>query len=231
MSHARNLIALALVLLGTFAGNAVGQAEPPEGPVVLITGSNRGIGLEFARQYAEAGWNVIATARSPDAATDLHVLAEEHPRVRIERLDVTDAEQVGTLARKYEAWPIDVLLNNAGVLGSATGQSLTVLDEDEFQRVMAVNAFAPLRVTQAFLDHVARSDQKEGRDDHERLRIVGARGAWGRRIPARIRVLPRQQGGREHGDARRPRLRCRSRRSVRAVHASFHGERHGPGGP
>ena len=158
MSRSTALLVLVLAM-GTSVASA--QPEEPEGPVVLVTGSNRGIGFEFARQYAESGWNVIATARNPDGAQDLHDLARRFPKVWVERLDVTDVGQIRTLAEKYDGWPIDVLLNNAGVLGSASGQSMEELDSDEFHRVMTINAFGPLKVTQAFLDHVARSDQKK----------------------------------------------------------------------
>ena len=161
MGHVSRMTSLFFLSLTMAALPVGGQEAPIDGPVVLVTGSNRGIGFEFARQYAEAGWNVIATARDPDRAADLHRLAEQHPKLRIERLDVTDVGQIEALARKYDGWPIDVLLNNAGVLGSASGQSMGELDGDEFQRVMAVNAFGPLKVAQAFLDHVARSDQKK----------------------------------------------------------------------
>lgn len=162
MTQIRRMTSLLLLLvLGTGAPVLVAQEGPGDGPVVLVTGSNRGIGFEFVRQYAELGWNVIATARTPDRATDLQSLAGEYPNVRVERLDVTDVGQIQALARKYDGWSIDVLLNNAGVLGSASGQAMDGLDSDEFHRVMAVNAFGPLKVTQAFLDHVARSDQKK----------------------------------------------------------------------
>jgi NAD(P)-dependent dehydrogenase (short-subunit alcohol dehydrogenase family) len=104
---------------------------------------------------------VIATARSPDAAEDLHALATEHPRVAIEYLDVTDHPGIDSLARRYHGRPIDVLINNAGVLGDRDLQRLDTLDFDEFQAVMAVNTFGPLRVSRAFLDHVAASDQRK----------------------------------------------------------------------
>lgn len=149
---------------------AAGQTAPPSdlasqeavaSPTVLITGSNRGIGLEFARQYAQSGWSVIATARNPDDAADLHALVADHPNVSIERLDVTDHAGIDALAERYAGRPIDVLINNAGVLGSLESQRLETLDYEEFQHVMAVNVFGPLRVSQAFLDHVAASVQKK----------------------------------------------------------------------
>ena len=69
-----------------------------DSPTVFITGSNRGIGLAFARHYAAQGWNVIATARSPERADDLQLLQKKHPQVAIERLDVTSLEQIEALA-------------------------------------------------------------------------------------------------------------------------------------
>jgi NAD(P)-dependent dehydrogenase (short-subunit alcohol dehydrogenase family) len=89
-----------------------------ESPTVLITGSNRGIGLEFVRQYAERGWQVIATCRNPEAANDLQAIAAEYDKVRLEPLDVTDHDGVDALAKKYANSTIDVLLNNAALLGS-----------------------------------------------------------------------------------------------------------------
>jgi NAD(P)-dependent dehydrogenase (short-subunit alcohol dehydrogenase family) len=90
-----------------------------EATTVLITGSNRGIGLEFARQYAEKGWDVIATSRSPANDDELQALAAQYDNLRIEALDVSDHGQIDALAKKLEGTPIDVLLNNAGILASA----------------------------------------------------------------------------------------------------------------
>ena len=75
-------------------------------PTVLITGSNRGIGLEFTRQYAERGWNVIATARNPETAAELNELAGKHDRIVVEQLDVTDFGRVDELAEIYADTPI-----------------------------------------------------------------------------------------------------------------------------
>lgn len=68
----------------------------------LVTGSNRGIGLEFVAQYAAAGWDVIATSRSPDDDADLQALAAHHSNITIEALDVTNLEQISALAAKYD---------------------------------------------------------------------------------------------------------------------------------
>ncbi len=119
---------------------------------VLITGANRGIGLEFSRQYRAAGWNVIATAREPAAAKELIALGEG---VRIEKLDVTLAESIAALAKSLEKQPIDLLINNAGLgVGLDGGPRLPDLKMDEFEKVMRTNAFGPVRVTQALLPNL-----------------------------------------------------------------------------
>ena len=85
---------------------------------IFITGSNRGIGLEFVRQYAADGAEVIATCRNPSEAHDLQEIANASDgRVLIEQLDVMDPENIKVLAKKYEGKPIDILINNAGVIG------------------------------------------------------------------------------------------------------------------
>ncbi len=129
-------------------------------PTVLITGSNRGLGLEFARQYAAKGWNVIATCRKPDEAPGLQALAAKHDQVVIEKIDVTLDEDVNAVASKYKDQPIDVLLNNAGIYGTLEKQTLGSFDFEELQRVLDVNTIGGLRVASGFLPHVLASDQK-----------------------------------------------------------------------
>jgi NAD(P)-dependent dehydrogenase (short-subunit alcohol dehydrogenase family) len=128
---------------------------------VLVTGSNRGIGLQLVTQYAEDGWDVIATSRSPHDDDDLNALAELHDNVAVEQLDVTDMDSIAALAAKYRGRPIDVLINNAGLLGGRPGQEWGNLDPEVFQQVMAVNVFGPHKVSEAFADNVAASDQKK----------------------------------------------------------------------
>jgi NAD(P)-dependent dehydrogenase (short-subunit alcohol dehydrogenase family) len=128
---------------------------------VLITGANRGLGLEFAKQYAARGWTVIATARDTATAIALAQLAADGGKVVIEQLDVTDRAAIGLLATKYRGTPIDVLLNNAGVLGDVQAQTLGSLDAAQFQDVMAVNVYGVLAMTEAFRAHVAASREKK----------------------------------------------------------------------
>lgn len=130
-------------------------------PTVLITGSNRGIGLEFARRYAERGWRVLATCRSPAAASELQVLAKKFPLLSVETLDVLDHVGVDALAQQFAALPIDVLLNNAGIGGGGDNQLFTRLNYDVFYEVMAVNAVGPIKVCEAFLKNVQASGQKK----------------------------------------------------------------------
>ena len=130
-------------------------------PTVLITGANRGIGLEFTRQYAERGWNVIATARKPEKADDLQAIAAGNPRVVIEQLDVTDFDRVDELAEKYRDTPIDVLLNNAGISGGSDRQYFLDMQWDVWEQVHRVNAIAPVKISEAFYPHLIASREKK----------------------------------------------------------------------
>jgi len=137
------------------------RAIEPGAPVVLITGSNRGIGLALARQFAAQGWNVIATCRTPATATDLKALAAANPRVVIEQLDVTDYDRIKALSAQYRDTPIDVLLNNAGISGGMKNESLGAINYAVFNHIMAVNAIAPIKMAESFMEQVAASDQKK----------------------------------------------------------------------
>lgn len=119
----------------------------------LVTGANRGLGLELARQLAARGEDVIATARDPDRAPELAGLG-----VQVELLDVSDAGSVGALVRRLEGRAIDVLVNNAGI--GVGRSSLGSLDYDELQRAFEVNALGPLRVAEALLDNLRRGERR-----------------------------------------------------------------------
>jgi NAD(P)-dependent dehydrogenase (short-subunit alcohol dehydrogenase family) len=127
---------------------------------VLITGANRGLGLEFARQYAAAGWRVFAGCRSPDRADDLRQLAAAHPgQVSLHPLDVQDHAQIEALARELRTEPIDILLNNAGLYGPGK-MVLGQIDYQAWAEVFAVNAMAPLKLAECFVENVARSQRR-----------------------------------------------------------------------
>jgi NAD(P)-dependent dehydrogenase (short-subunit alcohol dehydrogenase family) len=135
----------------------------PDKPTVLITGGNRGIGLEFVKQFTERGWNVIATARKPEQAEELNSLAKKHKSITVEQLDVTDHARIEALAAHYKGQPIDILLNNAGLTPryKTAFNPLSSIDFDIALKSLEVNAIGPLKMCQAFMDHVAASDQKK----------------------------------------------------------------------
>jgi NAD(P)-dependent dehydrogenase (short-subunit alcohol dehydrogenase family) len=149
---------VAMLLLGLLQ---VSTSLAADAPTVLITGASRGIGLELARQYADRGWQVIATARSPKEATALIAIAKEHSNVTIDALDVTDHAQIDALAAKYKGRSIDVLLNNAGIAGGPEAGTFGKLKYDEYEKVHAVNVVGPLKMAEAFLPNVAASQQKK----------------------------------------------------------------------
>ena len=140
---------------------SVAADSPPNPGTALVTGSDRGIGFALVQEFESRGWQVIATARDPAKSTELNAFAKDHPRVSVEKLDVTDTAGIDALAAKLKGRAIDALVNNAGVAGSFEGQQIDKLDQDEFVRVLRVNSYGPLRVSAAFLDHVAASKQKK----------------------------------------------------------------------
>ncbi|MHA1113433.1 MAG: SDR family oxidoreductase [Alphaproteobacteria bacterium] len=117
---------------------------------VLITGANRGLGLEFARQYAHAGWHVIATCRDPGAAEALGVLPGA---IEIHPLDVTDFAAVDALAGHLDGRHVDLLLNNAGTYGQCAAR-LGEIDYAAWEEVLRINALAPIRLAEAFRPHL-----------------------------------------------------------------------------
>lgn len=151
-------------LLLVFALAAAGAAAETgvDKPTVLITGSNRGIGLEFVRQLSARNWRVIATARDPEAATELQALAETDPDILVEYLDVTDHPGIDALAEKYRDQAIDILLLNAamGPTSQTAGRRLAKLDFDVARQSFEVNSIGPMKVAQAFMPNVEASQKK-----------------------------------------------------------------------
>ena len=153
-----NRIRMALLgaLLVISAGVSAAELKP-DTPTVFITGANRGIGLEFVRQFADRGWNIIATARKPAEAEDLNALAAASSQIVVEQLDVTDYARVEALAAQYAEQPIDILLSNAAITPryrSAFGRAEKV-DFDMARQSYEVNALAPLKLGATFMPLVA----------------------------------------------------------------------------
>lgn len=147
------------------AAASITSAAEVEGaavPTILITGANRGMGLELVRQSAERGWKVIATARNPSTAEDLKTLSKTHPNIIIEQLDVTDFARIDALAAAYQDQPIDMLVNNAGIAGTMTDQAFGQHSDWElFELMLRTNTMAPLKMAEAFLPHLLASEQKK----------------------------------------------------------------------
>lgn len=159
--HTRHIFRVLLPLFFLALGASVARAEDYQ-PTALITGSNRGIGLEYVRQYAARGWKVIATCRNPAEATELQALAKANPGVVVEKMDVTDFDQIDALAAKYKDKPIDVVANNAGFTGGMMSQMFgKKMDWPVFDQVLNTNVVGPLKVADAFLPNLLASQQKK----------------------------------------------------------------------
>jgi NAD(P)-dependent dehydrogenase (short-subunit alcohol dehydrogenase family) len=129
-------------------------------PSALITGANRGLGLEFARQYLADGWRVYAACRDPASASELHRLAEPgDDKLQLLAIDVTDPASIHAAATELDGQAIDILLNNAGIIGPR-GQTIGNIDYQAWAEVLAVNTMGPMRVSEAFVEHVGRSERK-----------------------------------------------------------------------
>jgi NAD(P)-dependent dehydrogenase (short-subunit alcohol dehydrogenase family) len=136
----------------------------------LISGANRGIGLEHARQALEGGGHVIAGSRDPAMADELQTLAGEFgSRLRLEALDVASPGSIEALAHRLKGIPVDVLINNAGIYGNpdapsypggVPAQSLTGMDYDLWERTLKINVIGPFRLTAALLPNLQLGESK-----------------------------------------------------------------------
>lgn len=129
-------------------------------PTLLITGANRGIGLELSKQYLQDGWNVIACCRNPKKSLDLQALHAAHKdSCHVQELDVKDIASIKALSKTLQRESIDVLLNNAGVYGYDAVQ-FGDTDKDAWNEAVAVNVIAPMKMMEYFVQNVANSDKK-----------------------------------------------------------------------
>ena len=158
-----------------------------DAPTVLITGANRGIGLELAKQYADKGWNVIATSRhvaGDPALAALTELASKHPQVALEKLDVSDTGTIRAVAEKYHDQSIDVVINNAAAVEATFAADMAAantpfekLDFDGARRDFDVNTLGAMRVAQSFLPNVEHSKQKKI------VSVTSSAGSFGKPLP------------------------------------------------
>lgn len=126
---------------------------------ILITGCNRGIGLEFVKQYAQDDWRVYATCRDPDSAQELQSLIKQYPSISIHALNVADEKEILALAQELADVKIDVILNNAGIFASESSQ-FGRIDKTVWLRSIEINTIAPLLMAQAFFDQLLSGSQK-----------------------------------------------------------------------
>ncbi|MGC2166805.1 MAG: SDR family oxidoreductase [Gallionella sp.] len=128
---------------------------------LLITGANRGLGLEFCSQYAADGWRVLACCREPGKADALTKLATRHPElIKLHALDVTNHAQIEQLAKMLSDELIDLLINNAGVYPAADRFGFGNTDYEQWMAAFKINTMAPLKMVEAFVKQIARGKLK-----------------------------------------------------------------------
>jgi len=127
---------------------------------LLITGANRGLGLEFTRQYAAAGWRVLACCRTPENADKLQALADAtQGRVTLHALDVADLSAIDDLAQQLRGTPIDLIINNAGIYPDRNS-GFGNIDYDAWMMALLVNTMAPMKIIEAFIPNLEAGQGK-----------------------------------------------------------------------
>lgn len=117
---------------------------------VLITGANRGIGLEMVKYAVQQGWRVFACCRNPHNADNLFNIAKlSNGRISVHIADMLELATVQALSYELRNEPIDILINNAGIYGSDKNRFGTV-DVTSWLQAFQVNSIAPLKMVEAF---------------------------------------------------------------------------------
>ena len=146
---------------------------------VLITGANRGIGLEHVKAFAARGVRVFATARVPGEAVELHALSSAHAGgVMVLPYDAADPDAPARLKATLTNTPIDILLANAGMMGDRQ-TSFGAVDVEEVLQLVRINALAPLKLVEALADNVAQSTRKLIAFQSSLMGSVGDNGSGG----------------------------------------------------
>ncbi len=126
---------------------------------ILITGSNRGIGLELVKLYSSNNWRVLACCRAPEQAKELQALASSNQNINIHALDISNSQQIAHLANELADIPVDILFNNAGIYGPYNA-TFGNTDTEKWLECFNINCIAPMKVTEAFIENVAQSELK-----------------------------------------------------------------------
>jgi NAD(P)-dependent dehydrogenase (short-subunit alcohol dehydrogenase family) len=164
---------ISAIAVSVILGASSPASQAADKVTVLVTGANRGIGLEYARQFADKCYRVIGTARDPAAAAELAEVAD-----RVEALDVSDATSVAALAARLAGEPIDILVNNAGIFDRGD-TSIDKVDFAQMEQTLAVNSLGPLRVIQALLPNLRQGQRKLIVNMSSQLgSIAGSTGTW-----------------------------------------------------
>ncbi len=125
---------------------------------VLITGANRGLGLEFVQQYSQQGFSVLACSREPSDANELKALQKKNSSIEIFQLNVGDLDEIKALSNTLKNITIDILINNAGIYRSGEFGSL---DPEAWIESFKINTIAPYILIEAFLNQIMRSNLKK----------------------------------------------------------------------
>ncbi len=129
-------------------------------PTLLITGANRGIGLELSKHYLSQGWQVHSCCRNPNEANALNELAQQYEELlTVHALEVTNEKQMDALKESLLNKPVDILLNNAGVYALGASQ-FGKTDDKAWDEAVSVNLVAPMKMMEHFVENVSISDKK-----------------------------------------------------------------------
>ena len=126
---------------------------------VLVTGANRGLGLEFCLQYAQADWQVFAACRDTQNAQDLNRIAAQYKNIQVVTLDVSQHDQIDSLALSLKGATLDLLISNAGVYGDSAGQGFGAINYSNWRDTLEVNVLSAVKLAEAFSESLAKSEQ------------------------------------------------------------------------